>query len=338
MNNSQSASPAAFSSQPECLACKNKNLLITGGAGFLASGLVELLKNIDCRITRIHRKDSPPVSIAGEAQIRDVTADVRDPSTWERDLAEFDYIFHFAAQTSTYVANDDPIADQKANVLPMLYLLESCRLQGVQPMICFASTVTIAGIPQYLPVDENHPDHPLTIYDLHKSMAEQYLSWYAEQGYVRGVTLRLANVYGPGPRSSRSDRGILNQMIHKALSGETLNVYGAGDQMRDYLYVEDAGRAFLSVAPHIDALNGKYYVIGSGRGHTIAEATGLVADRAGARTGIQVEIRQVVPPHALSPIEQRHFVADSCCFYRATGWEPLYTLVDGIDKTLEAYS
>ena len=332
-----SPQPSAFSLQPEHLSFTGRTILITGGAGYLASGLVALLKDIDCRIIRLHRPGSCPPPVRGAARIREVAGDICDPAVWEHSLAGVDYLFHFAAQTSTYAANADPLADQTVNVLPMLHLLEACRRQGRGPVVCFASTVTVVGIPERLPVAESHPDHPLTIYDLHKLMAEQYLRWYAEQGIVQGVTLRLANVYGPGPRSSLADRGILNQMIRRALAGEALTVYGAGDQVRDYVYVEDTARAFLAAALHSEALNGKYFVIGTGFGHTIAEAMSLVAERAAARTGILVPVQHVAPPGGLSPIEQRHFVADSARFSGATGWQARYTLAQGIDLTLEAF-
>jgi nucleoside-diphosphate-sugar epimerase len=315
-----------------------KNILISGGAGYLAANLVALLKDIDCRITRLHRQGSRPEPVAGKARIIDAGGDLRDSGIWEKILPGVDIVFHFAAQTSTYAANEDPVADRLVNVLPMLHLLEACRRQGNRPTVCFASTVTIAGIPERLPVNESHTDHPLTIYDLHKLMAEQYLRWYAEQGFVRGVSLRLANVYGPGPRSSRADRGVLNQMIRRALAGEDLTVYGEGDQERDYVYVEDAARAFLAAALHSEALNGRYFVIGSGQGHTIAEAMNLVAARAAARTGKPVRVYHVEPPEDLSTIEQRHFVADTAQFHSATGWQPRYNLAQGIDLTLEAFS
>ena len=222
--------------------------------------------------------------------------------------------------------------------MPMLRLLEACRRRKSTITICFASTATIAGAPEQWPVDESFPDHPLTAYDLHKQMAEQYLKWYAEQGWVHGVTLRLPNIYGPGPRSSRNDRGILNQMIRRALDGEPLTVYGTGEQLRDYLYIEDAARAFLVAAVHCEALSGQHFFIGSGVGYSIASALKMVADRAAIRTGKVVEVRSVVPPETLSPVEERNFVADSRRFREATGWQSFFSLQEGIDQTMEELS
>lgn len=314
---------------------RGKTILITGGAGYLGSSLVALLSGVECNILRLSRQAAGRTQIAGRTRIHDLVGDVSEPLVWEQCLKGVDFIFHLAAQTSTYVANADPVADQTANVTPMLHLLETCRRQGMRPTVLFSSSVTVVGIPEQLPVAENCPDHPLTIYDLHKQMAEQYLRWYAEQGYVRGVTLRLSNVYGPGPRSGSTDRGILNQMIRRALAGEPLTVYGAGDQVRDYVYVEDVAQAFISAALHGEALNGKYFVIGSGEGHTIAEAMGMIAKCAEARTGKEVPVLHVNPPATQSPIEGRNFIADFGRFREMTGWRPECHLAEGIARTME---
>jgi UDP-glucose 4-epimerase len=314
----------------------NKKILITGGDGYLAGGLVTLLQDTDCSILRLSRRGAARVVLECSANIMAIPGDIREPDLWAGLIDGVEVVFHLAAQTSTYIANADPLVDHEVNVLPMLRLLEACRQSSSSPTICFASTVTVAGIAESLPVDEEHPDHPLTVYDLHKQMAEQYLRWYAQQGLVRGVTLRLANIYGPGPRSSRNDRGILNQMIGRALSGEPLTVYGSGDQVRDYLYIEDAARAFLSAVAHGEALSGQTFVIGSGVGHSIVSALEMVAARATARIGKPVEVVHMTPPETLSPIEQRDFVANSSQFHKATGWLPQYSLGEGIDRTMEA--
>jgi nucleoside-diphosphate-sugar epimerase len=167
-------------------------------------------------------------------------------------------------------------------------------------------------------------------------MAERYLSYYVAQGVVRGATLRLANVYGPGPRSSSADRGVLNLMIRRALAGEALTIYGSGEHIRDYIYIEDVARAFLLAAINADHLGGRYVVIGSGSGHTIAEAVHLVADRAALHTGRRAPVVHVEPPATLSPIESRNFVADTTAFRQASNWTAAVTLTDGIDRTIMA--
>jgi nucleoside-diphosphate-sugar epimerase len=313
-----------------------KYILVTGGAGYLATSLINLLKDEDCSIVRVDKPGASFVPMKGAAQVEDLTADVRELITWERTLEGIDIVYHFAAQTSAYAANENPPADLDINVMPILHLLETCRKKGYRPIVLFASTVTIAGIPSYLPVDETHPNNPTTIYDLHKLMAEQYLKMYVCRGIVRGAILRLANVYGPGPKSSRSDRGILNLMIRKALAGESLSVYKPGDQLRDYVYVEDVTRAFIEATQNIEAVNAQHYIIGSGKGHAIAETMNLVADRVALKTNKRVEVGLIDPPSPLLPIEARNFVANYQRFKKATGWQPSYSLIEGIDHTVES--
>ena len=314
-----------------------KTVLITGGAGYVATGIVRLLVEVDCRILRLMRPGRQAVAVTGKAQVRDVHGDVRERATWEAFLTDVDVVFHLAAQTSVYQADGDPAADLQANVLPMLHLMEVCRRQERPPAVVFAGTVTEGGLPDRLPVDEEHPDRPVTIYDLHKLMAEGYLKHYAGEGCARGVILRLANVYGPGPASSRGDRGVLNTMIRRALQGDPLTIYGAGNHLRDYVYVEDVAQAFLDAACAIEAVQGRHFVIGSGEGHTVAEAIRLVAERVAAKTGRRVPVTHVEPPAGLSPIEARNFVADPRRFMEATGWRPRHSLQDGIDRTIEAF-
>ncbi|MFH1288573.1 MAG: NAD-dependent epimerase/dehydratase family protein [bacterium] len=311
-----------------------KRILITGGAGYIAANLVNLLKDINCHIIRFDRQEARLLPINGKAKIDNIFGDIRDQSIWEKILDKTDIVFHFAAQTSTYVSNDNPLDDIKINVLPMVNMLETCRRKNWDPVILFSSTVTVIGMPACLPVDESQTGRPVTVYDLHKSMAEEYLKYYIDQGFVRGAVLRLSNVYGPGPKSSRSDRGILNMMIRKALAKEALTVYGKGDFLRDYIYVEDVARAFLTAGIKIEKVNGRHFIIGTGEGHTIAEAINLVADRVAFKTGHRVDVTHIKPVTPQSPIEDRNFVADSRMFCNMTGWKNMYSLTEGIDSMI----
>jgi len=315
-----------------------KKILITGGRGYLGSNLTCLLKDINCRIVRLDRSEESPRERKGLAEIEDIVCDIRESAVWEKVLDGIDIVFHFAAQTSVYVADERSVDDLKINVLPMVQLLEICKKNNYKPIILFAGTVTEAGIPIKLPVDESHPDKPITTYDLHKLMAENYLKYFSEQGIVKGVTLRLANVYGPGPKSSSADRGILNVMIRKALQGEDLTLYGKGDNLRDYVYVTDVVNAFLMAAKGIEPLNGQHFVIGTGEGYTLQEAFSLVAERVKRKTGVDVKIVNVDSPASQSAIELRNFVADSKKFINITGCKHEIDLIKGIDQTIECLS
>src|SRR3990172_311723 len=218
---------------------ENKRILITGGNGYLAANLVYLLKDATCKIVRFGRKGTKWISFneKRKSEVHNVEGDLADPNSWQFLLEEADIVFHLASQTSVYVANSNPLGDLTVNVLPMLNMLEACRDRSICPIILFSGAVTEAGGSDKKTVYENHHDRPITIYDLHKLMSESYLKHYVREGIVKGAILRLANVYGPGPKSSSADRGILNQMIRKALKGETITIHGTGNFVRDYIYV-----------------------------------------------------------------------------------------------------
>lgn len=315
---------------------QGKRILITGASGYIASNLIHSLNDFDCTLVRLDKRTTPPVH-PGRAEIVDITGNIKDSRVFEPALRDVDIVFHLAGQTSLYSAEDRPIDDFKVNVVPMLNLLETCRETGGQPTIIFSGTATEVGIPSSLPVNETHRDCPISIYDIHKLMAENYLIYYARKEIVRGAALRLANVYGPGPESSSAERGVLNMMIRRALADEPLNIYGTGEYLRDYIYVEDVAQAFIEAAVHIDRVNGKYFVIGSGEGKTLKEAVNLVAERAALKTGKRVPIKHIDPPSPLHPIEFRNFIADPQRFFQATGFKINYSLIEGIDRTISSF-
>ena len=156
-------------------------------------------------------------------------------------------------------------------------------------------------------------------------------------GVVRAVTLRLTNVYGPGPRSSSDDRGFLNAMMRRAISGQGLTLYGKGEYIRDYIYVDDVLSAFLLASKNMTSLNQGHFVLGSGEGHSISEVLHGIADLATLKTDKRVNVKSIDPPKTISPIEERCFVADSESFSKITGWKPGISLTEGIDKTLEEF-
>ena len=185
---------------------------------------------------------------------------------------------------------------------------------------------------QNLPIDENVIDDPITTYDFHKLQAERWLKFYSKQGWVQGVSLRLTNVFGPGPKNSSSDRGILNMMIKKALKGEKLSIYGKGDYIRDYIYIDDVISAFISTAFNINKMRNKHFVLGSGIGTTIKDAIESIAKYVNNNKTV---VEHIQTPTDLSLIESRDFIADITAISNSSGWSPNVDFLDGIDLTIK---
>ncbi len=317
---------------------ENKRVLITGGNGYIAYNLIKRLSGIKLNVTRLDlRTDKWKEFDNSEIIFRDIEGDIRDRKLLESLLPGHDVIFHLAAQTSSYVADSDPAADVSVNVLPLINILDICHRKSLKPAIVLAGTATEVGLTEILPVNEKAEDHPETIYDLHKLLAEKYLKYYSYKGFVSGTILRLANVYGPGPVSSSQDRGIINHMIKKAVNRLPLTLYDEGKFTRDFVFIDDVASAFLTAAINIDKLKGEHYYIGSGKGLSIAEMFKAISERAQLRLKYPVQIIRVDSPSNLSVIEKRNFIADICRFSNLTGWSPETDHIKGIDLTIDHF-
>jgi len=317
---------------------RGKTILITGAAGFIGSSLARVLSQTDCTLICCSR-DIEKLEIIPSVKARVVNReiDIRTSSIWEEILEGVDVVFHFAAQTSSKFANDHPCMDVDINLAPVVRFIETCQNKNIRPDIIFPGTVTQVGLTETWPVDEIIQDVPITVYDINKLAAEKYICYYGTQLGGRGVTLRFANVYGPGTKSGSLDRGILNMMVMRALEGKPLTLYGDGNYVRDYVFIDDVVNAFLIAGARFDSTNGKYYVLGSGVGHTIKEMAEIVKTMVGKITGKNVDIQNIPPPPGLSQIEFRHFVANIARFRQDTGWKPRVTLEEGIKNTIDSF-
>jgi len=317
---------------------KNKNILVTGATGYIGSAVIAELSSVSCKITALLKKGEKLSANGKEkAAISSRTADIRDKKIWSVLLDKIEIVFHFAAQTSAGFANENPSLDAAANLLPVANLIEFCIKSNLRPDIVFSGTATEAGLTKEYPVNESFKDNPITVYDIHKLAAEKYLQYYSTQLKARAVTLRLANVYGPGKTPGSADRGILNAMIRRALKAEPITIYGNGNFVRDYVYIDDVRDAFLAAGARMNRLSGNYYIIGSGKGYTIKEAFSQARNIVQEKTGINCKIIHIPLPSNLSRIELRNFVADTRNFQVAAGWKPKITLEKGISLTTDYF-
>lgn len=301
-----------------------KKIVITGASGYIAINLFEILKGIECSIHRISRTVLTP---ACAAHVTDYVADIKQETTCEYIVKNADIVFHLAAQTDLYAAEENPKENFEINVKPLMNIITQATAMNKTPVIILAGTATESGLTEKLPVSEETHDMPITVYDLHKLFAEKYIEYASFKGIIKGVTLRLANVYGPG-QCKGIGRGIVNKMLTKALNGEDLNIYGEGDYIRDFVYIDDVSHAFLLAAMNVETLNGRHYNIGSGKGTTLLEAANIIAGK------VPVKILKVTPPENLLKIEFRNYIADSSSFEENTGWHAETNFETGIEKTI----
>jgi len=315
---------------------QGKRILVTGASGYIAWNLIKGLVEYNCDIV-CFSSNTKNIKHSGIANFDFIEANYQDEVAFQKAVKNIDIVYHLASQTSVYEAEKNPLADYEANVRPIQLLLEACRKNGSCPIIIFSGTSTQCGMTKELPVDENVIDKPITTYDFHKLQAERWLKFYTSQGLVKGLSLRLANVYGPGPKSSSSDRGILNLMINKALRGDNLTIYGNGEYIRDYIYIDDVISTFLSAPIYIKKFNGKHFVLGSGEGKAINDAIHLVGKLVTQKTGKKVFVQNVDMPKDMSKIEFRNFKAGIASLQKIGLCNNMLKIDEGINKTIEYY-
>lgn len=317
---------------------KGKKIVITGASGYIGSSIAKVLSDINCRLVLLTRNtESCFIFKKTRASIQVIQFDILKEDNWDKIIKGSDIIFHFAAQTSSKLSNSNPLLDYGINVLPILNIIESAKKQKNMPDIIFSGTVTEVGITRKIPVDENFKDFPITVYDINKLTAEKYLQLYSVQG-GKSVTLRLSNIYGPSFSAGALDRNIVNNMIKRALNNEALTVYGKGNFIRDYVYIEDVVNAFLLAGINIKKLSGKYYIVSTGKGTTFVNVMNLIAKQVKKDTGKDVKIEHVKTPKGLSLIEFRSFIGDSSAFIKETNWNELTLLDQGIKETVNFFN
>lgn len=316
----------------------NKNIAVIGASGYIGSKLVLELSKFECQINRITRNikslipyyDSKAVIIDHEVDYNNVN--------WNIILNNIDIVYYLSSQTSTYVAEQDLIKDYNSSVKPIVEMLKQCENIENDITVIFASAVTICGLVESLPVNENYIDNPVTIYDTHKLLIENYLKFYSNKKSIKSASLRLSNVYGPGVQSSSNDRGILNKMALHAMHGKDLSVYGSGSYIRDYIHIDDVVNAFLKAAEHIDKINGNHYIISSGEGNTLKEAFELITQKVYDIMQIETKVYSVDAPETLSLIEYRNFIGNNNKFADSTGWRCNIKFQEGIESTIRYFN
>ena len=321
----------------EIKSMQGKKVLITGGLGFIGSNLAKRLVGEGAEVTLFDKVENDSDKVKNIAdKLKIVKGDNLDKQLIDDIIKEKDYIFHFAWQTDLKESMIHPGQDITRDIIGLIIMLESCRKYNKNVKIIFASSVTVAGEIEKIPAGEDVAENPLSIYEANKLAAEKYLYVYFKNYGLKTCVLRLANVFGEGQRIDNPNRGVLNFMIGRALRGEPLTVYGNGEFIRDYTYVQNYIDAFI-LAALSDKTDGEFYVLGSGKGLTMNEVVHKIKEITREITGKDVLIEQIPFPESTHKIDKRNFIADYSKFKQATGWQPKIDFEWGLRKTIEFY-
>jgi len=313
-----------------------RNVLITGGLGFLGSSLAHELVEAGAGVTLV---DSLVPEYGGNphnvSDIRDRlhvnVSDVRDPHSLRRLVQGQDVLFNLAGQTSHLDSMADPFTDLEINARAQLSILEACRHENPTARLVFASTRQIYGRPQRLPVDELHPIAPVDVNGINKTAGEWYHLLYGDVYGLRVSVLRLTNTYGPRMRVKDARQTFLGYWLRLAVEGAPIQVFGDGTQRRDFNYVDDAVRAFLLAAVRDEAL-GRVYNLGSDE---VIDLRGLAELLVELNGGGSFELIPFPPDR--KAIDIGDFYADYSRIRDELGWEPRVGLREGLERTLAFY-
>ena len=300
-------------------------ILVTGGAGFIASHIADAYINeghevfvLDNLQTGFEKNINPKAVF--------IKKDIIDPTLSELfEKEKFDVVNHHAAQMDVRKSVADPSFDATTNILGTINLLQNCIKTGVKKFMFASTGGAVYGEQSYFPADENHPTQPLSPYGISKLTVEKYLFFYFAQHKLRYSILRYANIYGPR-QNSMGEAGVVAIFSTKLLKGEQPIINGSGEQTRDYVFVGDVVKANL-LALKDDACD--IYNIGTATETNVNELYLTLNQIIG-----KGQIEKHGPP---APGEQMRSVITSDKIFKKFNWRPSTQLRAGLLQTVNYF-
>jgi UDP-glucose 4-epimerase len=307
-----------------------RNILVWGGTGFIGGALLSALTKAGESVAVLSRQDTcglaeryPMIRLFETGCSLDSTA----REVLRESVQNVDLVFNVAGSSGTVSSNQDPVASLQDNCLWQLAFLDACSAASHKLHVIFASTRLVYGRPLSLPVGEDHPIFPESMYAVHKHCVEHYHQIYAAQDAITFTICRISNPYGWDERGMRKNHGILNQMIQTALWHRTLTIFGDGRQMRDYIHIQDLVRALLLCGQSPTAVN-EIFNIGSGEGVSMVDAALHIGRIAGAPVAFSPW------PELYKKVETGDFVNNIDKAQRLLGFRPKFRFNEGIEDVI----
>ena len=302
--------------------------LVTGGAGFIGSNVVEGLVRRGDRVRVLDnlstgRRDN----LTGFDGIELIEGDLRDPDAVRRAVAGVEGVFHQAALRSVPRSVDDPMSTNEVNVGGTLNLLMACREAKVRRVV-YASSSSAYGDDPALPKVETLPANPISPYAVSKLAAEHYCRTFARLYGLETVSLRYFNVFGPRQNPESKYSAVIPRFLQLALQHEPLEIHGDGEQSRDFTYIDNVVQGNLR-AMDTPGVSGEVFNLACGTRHSLL----AIADAIGAFLGR--ELPRVHTPSRAGDV--RHTLADISKAERLLGYRPQVDFATGIRQTCEYF-
>jgi UDP-glucose 4-epimerase len=314
-----------------------KRVLITGGLGMIGSTIARKIVKAGAKVTIVDACIEPyGANFFNVHDIRDALhvniADIRDREGMKILVRDMDIIFNLAGQVSHNDSIADPYLDADINYIGHLNVLENVRIYNPTALVVHAGSRLQFGAIQSVPVDEKQPLKPKTPYALNKTAAENLYLFYYEVHNIRCVIFRIANPYGPRSQMKHHKYSMVNWFIRQAMENHVIRVFGDGQQLRDYIHVEDLADAFISAAVTDDCA-GEVFNVGSGVGTKFKDMAEMILNVVGSGS-----IEYVPWPTNYINVETGDYITDIKKICSATGWMPQVDLERGIKSVYEYYN
>jgi UDP-N-acetylglucosamine/UDP-N-acetyl-alpha-D-glucosaminouronate 4-epimerase len=306
--------------------------LVTGGAGFIGSNLVRALLERGHPVRVLDdfstgRKDNL-ADVAGHLEV--VRGDLRDPDGVRAAVRGVARVFHEGAIPSVFRSVKDPTSSHEANATGTLNVLMAARDEDVERVV-YASSSSVYGDAETLPVGESAPVHPLSPYGVSKLAGEAYLGAFHGSYGMATVSLRYFNVFGPRQDPGSEYAAVVPTFVSATLEGRPARVFGDGEQSRDFTFVGDVVAANLLAAEAPEEAWGRAFNVAYNVRHTVNE---LLATIQGLVPGEHQPPERVEP----RPGEIRHSQADTALAAKLLGYEPAYSFEEGLRLTVDWFT
>jgi len=304
-----------------------KNILITGGLGFIGSNLAKFYVKTGCKVSILTRSLD---------KIKNVDDIIDEIQIIEKDIVEvkeevkgMDVIFHCASTNHNYHILDDPNIDINVNCNGTIALLEACKEFNKDVRIVFCSTFFVNGDPVSLPVTDTMQERPKGLYGATKLAAEHFCKIYNEVFDMNTAIARFSNVFGPFEQKDNNKKAAFNRMIYQLSTGGSIDLYDNGSVQRDYIYVSDVVSACDTIFKKGE--KGEVYYVGRGELTSMRKMVDIILEEGKDGTVNNIEIPKF---HTKSGIN--NFFCDVSKL-KGLGWEPEISIRQGVKLTIESY-